>query len=311
MDSRGSSADLMSSASDARQARASTGSGMQNLSAITVIGCVLVSCLLGVGLLALGIQNLIASGFTADSLFPTQVPPSTPTKVVFATAPSFSPTVSRVIDVRATETLRTAATQTVRVQATRTVRANASATAQAVRETVAPLEQNSSWVRVAATGILIHQTNSVGLLRFRSRQRNFIAQATFYNPYDRTESGWDYGFGFRDTWPNQQYRLYVDSLGNWGLDLVTGVSGAPNFNRISSGSIENFDTSPNGSNQLRLVVQGSSALFFANGEYIATLDVSANDEPGDVWVGTAFRTKNMILGRTTRFENFDILYLPD
>jgi hypothetical protein len=140
--------------------------------------------------------------------------------------------------------------------------------------------------------------------------RDFIAEVRFYNPYERSERGWDYGFGFRSTGGNQNYRLSVDSDGNWVLTLVTKEGDKPKFDRVSQGKVKNMDLAANGFNNLRLVAEGNVASFFVNGEYIATINISAKTVAGNVWIGTGFFANHEINGRSTRYEGFTVWSLP-
>jgi hypothetical protein len=130
-----------------------------------------------------------------------------------------------------------------------------------------------------------------------------VAEARFYNPYDRSEGDWDYGFGFRSTGKAEEYRLFITSKGAWFLYLT-------NVEKIADGQVKNLDLSSNGSNDLRLVVRGDAAYFFVNDEYVATLDVSEKNAAGDVWVGTGFFSGYELIGKSTRYEDLTIWSLP-
>ena len=104
---------------------------------------------------------------------------------------------------------------------------------------------------------------------------NFVAEATFMNPYERAQKGWDYGFVFRSTGSNQQYRIWVDSDQNWYLRLLTGPESSTD---VKHGMLNNLDVSVPGSNKLAVVVVDSAAYFFVNDTYIDTLDVSVRKD---------------------------------
>ena len=73
-------------------------------------------------------------------------------------------------------------------------------------------------------GPLATKSDTLGVFVGSANARDFVAEATFANPYDRAANPWDYGFIFRATGPNNpQYRLWVDSNNTWALNLV----GAP------------------------------------------------------------------------------------
>lgn len=69
--------------------------------------------------------------------------------------------------------------------------------------------------------------------------------------------------------------------------------------------------SPKGSNHLRLVVTSDTALFFLNGELAATLDVSKKTQPGDVAIQIRTAPDHIIVGKSTRYEGFTVLSVPE
>ena len=101
--------------------------------------------------------------------------------------------------------------------------------------------------------------------------RDFIVDATFFNPYDNTTGSWTYGFMFRHTDFNQQFRLYVTSNQEWVLILVYTVNGNLQSTLVTSGSLPNLNIGANGSNNLRLIAIGETGYFFVNGVFVSTL----------------------------------------
>lgn len=144
--------------------------------------------------------------------------------------------------------------------------------------------------------------------------RNFTTQVRFSNPYDDIEHNWDYGFQFRVTdLSKQHYRLVVDSDKNWRLFYWRAGGVSPIW--IAEGTLGNLDVSANGGNLLHLVVSESTAYFFVNEEYVATLDVSRDMESGSVIIGTGYYLDsaghpNELPGRSTGYENFEARALP-
>ncbi|MBC7263400.1 MAG: tetratricopeptide repeat protein [Chloroflexi bacterium] len=182
--------------------------------------------------------------------------------------------------------------------------------------TIWPLYQDFSiWTQAGVYGPMVgslpHREGVIASRNAGLQLRDFVAEARFYNPYDRSEGGWDYGFGFRETGSDNQYRLYVDSSGGWTLNLATKSGDKPVFNKIASGKVNNLDLTATGSNHLRLIVQGSTGLFFANGEFIATLDLSGKLVPGSIWVGTSMVKGHERVGKSTRYEDFIIWPLSE
>ncbi len=186
-------------------------------------------------------------------------------------------------------------------------RPQVTATAQALQATATALIPQASLVYGPAEGELAHEEGDfIPKLDTEVNVRDFIVEARFYNPYDPAEKGWDYGFGFRDTGSDSNYRLYVESSGKWTLDSVTTRGEEADFEEVGGGHWPGLDLSAGGSNHLRLVVQGEAALFFINGAYVSTLDVSARNLFGGVWIGTGFETGHEMLGRSTRYQDFSV-----
>lgn len=215
----------------------------------------------------------------------------------------------------ATRTAEAAATATVIAEATLTAQANARATTQAAYTHVVSLTLLASRSFGPSDGTLTHPEDATQLPNSYATgsYRNFVAEARFYNPYPRSVASWDYGFGFRSTEGNQQYRWTVDSDGDWDLRLISGTNsdGTLGTRQLGHGTFDEFDVSPNGSNTLRIVVDDAVAYLFINAQYVATLDVSDKDVAGSVWVGTVFFTGHRISGKVTRYDGFTVWSLPE
>lgn len=189
------------------------------------------------------------------------------------------------------------------VQATTTAQAQATGTAES-RTMWGPFEgelkhdrKDGTWLRNADVNL-----------------RDFIAEATFYNPYgypNQENKRFDYGFMFRRTRSDDRYQLFVGSGGAWKLELFKAGRGT-NVYQAGDGSINNLDPSEGGSNKLRLEVNGGTARLSVNDVDVSvlvngrptTLDVSGHMESGDVVVGTGFLPSNTIQGMFTRFTDF-------
>lgn len=156
-----------------------------------------------------------------------------------------------------------------------------------------------------ADGVLPAATHrQISTRRLGLRVRDFAAQARFYNPADRSQGGWSYGFMFRDSGPNEQFRLTVDSNENWALSLATLRDRRLIHQTLASGTLSNLNLSPAGSNVLTLHVKDYTGVFTLNGLRVATLALSAKDLSGDV-----FPAANLddAYGRyATRYEQFSV-----
>ncbi|MEA2584531.1 MAG: eukaryotic-like serine/threonine-protein kinase, partial [Thermomicrobiales bacterium] len=206
----------------------------------------------------------------------------------------------------ATGTATAAVLQTA-VQATanaeRTAAANA--TASAVATAVAAAEAQAELAFGPTDGGLPHDTSDATVKTAYAPGElvgNLIVEARFFNPYDGTESGWDYGFFFRET-DEHLYRVYVDSSETWSLDLWTS---ADSLATIATGPIPTLNTTANRSNLVRLVARGDEGWLFVNDVFVATLDLSAIDGGGAVGIGTGFEAGSERDGAETRYEGWAI-----
>ena len=210
--------------------------------------------------------------------------------------------------VYATATAQAQATATSEAQATATVQAQATATMAAIQATVGTLDGRARKIYGPVNGTLIHKANnSIDIISSNVSLRNSLIDANFSNPYSATEHAWDYGFLFRDTGSNKQYRLGVNSNKYWFLYIADGT--VPN-KPLVSGNLENFNTSANQSNRLLLYVSEDKGFFYVNNIYITTLDLSKKMVAGDIAVGTGFENGDEINGKETRYQNFTIYSLP-
>jgi hypothetical protein len=186
-------------------------------------------------------------------------------------------------------------------------RPQVAATAQALQATATAMIPEASLVYGPADGELEHlESGFIPQLDAEVNLQDFVAEVRFYNPYERSRGEWDYGLGFRDIGNDENYRLYVDSNGDWSFESVTAWGEDANFDSVARGHLDGLDLSAGGSNHLRLIVQGGAALFFVNGDYVSTLDVSARNLHGGVWIGTGFEVGREIQGESTRYEGFSL-----
>ena len=134
--------------------------------------------------------------------------------------------------------------------------------------------------------------------------RNFILEASFINPYDASFHSWDFGVLFRDDGPNSQYRLFIDSNGDWALSNHTGSGDAA---ALSSGSLSKFYSYQKGEkNTLKLIVTGSTGLFFVNDQFVSWLNLSDRTNSGQISLGTGFMNGHEVEGYSTRFEDLAV-----
>ena len=136
---------------------------------------------------------------------------------------------------------------------------------------------------------------------------DIILEATFVNPYSASSNSWDYGFFLRDNSFESTgafIQIAVDSGRRWSLAWRKG--GDSSNQRISGGTIANFNTGAAGRNHLRVVAIEKRGWFFVNGDFVATLDLSDVATSGDIAVITGAFTGDEVAGAVTRFEDFKI-----
>lgn len=136
--------------------------------------------------------------------------------------------------------------------------------------------------------------------------QNFTAEVRFYNPYNRTDKLWNYGFIFRTNPQKQEFRIYLDSGSNWFLQHVTQNNGTSVVKVLQRGSLSNIDVESNGSNVIRLVVNGKNGQVFVNNTFIVDIDISAYMDAGDVYLATGLAVNDEMQDHATRYENFEI-----
>jgi len=128
--------------------------------------------------------------------------------------------------------------------------------------------------------------------------RDFAVHVTFTNPTSAAEHTWDYGLVFRLT-KERVYQLGVLSTGSWFLAVD---SEQPD----QTGTVTTLNRSANGTNSLDLIAIGDNGYLGVNGSYVATLDLSANRETGQVAAAAPFFSDSSIPGGVTAYDDFII-----
>jgi hypothetical protein len=180
---------------------------------------------------------------------------------------------------------------------------------------VPPTRTPGAWVQVMAaakagppvfgpdSGSLSHEEDgSVEAKRADVDLRDFVVEAVFYNPYPTTRGAWDIGFLFRDAGKNDEFRLAVESDGDWSLNDRRG--GENNF--IDKGQASNLDASAGSLNRLTLIAEGDRGFFFVNDTFIAELDLSSRTNSGDISAAIEIASDHEVDGEVTAYENLTI-----
>jgi hypothetical protein len=125
---------------------------------------------------------------------------------------------------------------------------------------------------------------------------DFAASAIFVNPTTDTETLWDFGYQFREN-DTDRNRVVIDSNG----DIFTTLAGQ---DPAQAGHSDAFDPAPGASNTLQLFVVGNRAYFGVNGEFAATINLTADALTSDVMAGSGFFNEDFLIGRITDYKDF-------
>ena len=153
------------------------------------------------------------------------------------------------------------------------------------------------------SGELRHDNDGfIKQFEMRTDVTDFIAAATFTNPYPRSVGSWDYGIGFRDSGLNSFHAVVVTSDGQWEHFVREGgaTSAYEESGRVS------LNLAAGAANDLWLMAVGGTGLLYVNGTLVAELDLSDGPSGGDVWVGTGIYEGDEIDGYVTEYEEFSV-----
>ena len=266
--------------------------------------------------LVLSVLCCLSIGFYMLVYLPGQNPVATPTSIGIAitTNPATIESTKTAI-VGQTNTAIVNLTNTAIAKSTAmaisrsTSTANAIATVQSRNKYIEDMEAEAQLMYGPKSGSMSHNAGDgfVKTVVTNVSLKNFIAEATFLNPFSATTGVWDYGFLFRDQAGNNQYRLIITSERNWELDNHTG---AEKSSLIDKGRLTNLNTSKGGSNTVWLLCQGNKGILYVNGSFIANLDLSERGNFGDVGIGTGFFSGNEIDGNSTGYQEFSVWNIP-
>ena len=129
---------------------------------------------------------------------------------------------------------------------------------------------------------------------------DFIATATFRNPYSSRTAPWDYGISFRDAdTPDMFHAVTVQSTGHWGYFVRDGS----NTPAHQESGVASLNLGQGAENQLYILAVGGTALLYINDSFVTELDISRGSGSGHVWVGTGFYAGNEITGYSTGYDS--------
>jgi hypothetical protein len=134
-------------------------------------------------------------------------------------------------------------------------------------------------------------------------ETNGNVTAVFYNPYSRNAGNFSYGFSFRDA--SEAHYVIVSSNSMWEHYAFTDVAEAKEL--VDSGTISDFDTTENGTNEVRVVFIGDIGWLFVNNKLVTDLDLSDVQNAGDIRAVTGFYSNDEKTGFATNFGAFQIV----
>ena len=131
-----------------------------------------------------------------------------------------------------------------------------------------------------------------------------IIEARFYNPYSAQEGSWSTGFMFRQGVANAFHAVIIDHIGHWYQRSRTGD--LDSAQAVAEGRSSHIDTSPAGSNHIRIIALGREGWLFVNGALVAKLELARLLEAGSVSAVGSYFSGHGIPGRATRFEGLTV-----
>ena len=131
-----------------------------------------------------------------------------------------------------------------------------------------------------------------------------IVEARFFNPYSAQEGPWSSGFLIRKSGAEEFHAIGFTEAGWWHHDLRTGD--ADSTQELADDDSSDINTSPSGSNHIRIIALGREGWLFINGSYVDKLDLSGWLEEGHVSAMASYFAGDGIAGRSTRFEGLTI-----
>ena len=131
-----------------------------------------------------------------------------------------------------------------------------------------------------------------------------IIEARFYNPYSTQEGSWSCGFMFRQGVGNEFHAVLIDDSGYWYQRSRTGD--LDSAQAVAEDRSSHIDTSPSGSNHIRIIAFGREGWLFVNGALVAKLELARLLEAGAVSAVGSYFAGHGIPGRATRFAGLTV-----
>ena len=166
--------------------------------------------------------------------------------------------------------------------------------------------QTPRYVFGPESGAIEHNTRDGLIDTYRANvlESDTVIEARFFNPYSSQAGSWSSGFFFRHSDANVAHIVVVSSNGAWHHYLRTGDIATQQD--LAAEYSNHIDTTAGGSNQVRVIANGSEGWLFINGSYVDNLDLSGLTSAGNVSAVGSYFQEDGIAGKSTRFEDFTI-----
>ena len=131
---------------------------------------------------------------------------------------------------------------------------------------------------------------------------DFFVEATFENPYSPESRSWSYGFILRldeNDESASHIRLIVRSNKRWSLLVGVGSEAE----QRQGGQITEFNVLRGQKNHLRVLAIGERGWLFANGKFVAELDLSGAVHAGEIQLGSGFLLWEKMNDAVTKFKD--------
>ena len=149
-----------------------------------------------------------------------------------------------------------------------------------------------------ADGRLVNEPGSIGVHRSGVWTRDSVAEAQFISP---PGTDWDYGFFIRNPEYNRLEIIGISGDGRWFHDARD--VGDSEYTEVQSGFLSAAGANLLGKNHLLVAAFDDWGFFFVNGVYVAGLDLSHNQDYGDVSAMGDFYLSHR---GSPEFENFNV-----
>jgi len=162
--------------------------------------------------------------------------------------------------------------------------------------------KNAALLQPSAAGptqsTIIQDINAFNFIRSNVSLTDFYATVTFINPSD-TSRPWDVGMALRYVDQQSEIRFILESTGSWYATIGTDQP-------FASGTVPSISSSPNESNTIKIIAQGTMGIVAVNSVVLPALNLPQPAAAGDVAISSGFYSDNLVHLRPVPFQNFQV-----